>query len=125
MIHRYLSLIRNELTGRVHLSLLRHDCKRNKLEPMLVLGDSHSLFFSGYDDFALASIRQKTLGKGIYTCKDRRSVFAERFIVFHLGQGLAYNTIAEESSTKVRRKTKWICDRFARYGGVFYVVLGK
>ncbi len=93
--------------------LRRH--KTNKT--VIIIGDSHVNFFSGNEELSYIPI-----GKDIRVCPqvNRRS-----FTAIHLGPGLAYNCMNEESSVETIQKTRFLMDRFISEGSSVVAVFGE
>lgn len=91
----------------------RHRAKNTTI----VLGDSHTNFFSGNELLKFIPI-----GNGINTCEN---IGQDEYTILHIGPGLAYTCCNENSKTNTYNKVKFLCDEFIDEGASVIVSLGE
>lgn len=84
---------------------------------IIVMGDSHTCFFSGNEDLARIPIKN-----GISTCNQKNDM---PFTVLHLGPCLAYNSDRYGSKNQVREKIEWLDKHFLLQNDTIIISLGE
>lgn len=95
--------------------------RKNAKKQIVVIGDSHSAFFSGNDSFVTKNMY---ISRKIGTIQYEKEK-DERFCVLRLGPGLAYNTNRYGSNTKTLEKYEWLKNHFFSSGDTLIVAFGE
>lgn len=90
---------------------------------IIVIGDSHTLFFTGLSDFEAARSHASYTLHGINI--PRSYPWGNDYVIFHLGGVLAYNALKEKSTVNTFKKTKYVMKYFLKKGGKIICSMGE